>query len=137
MTGENVSKVLEHLTDPADSGTFLLAGISAFVLESGLDLIPFLDQGHTGLVVGGLALAIRHLFKAGAEPRRAKILAQGNRDALRKRADALLVDGTIVPEAAARRLRSARTLHEAGAATDAQFERAVSEAIDAALGTDP
>ncbi|MGZ0147470.1 hypothetical protein ACXJJ3_10395 [Kribbella sp. WER1] len=101
---DDLGKLLDKVSSPGDLAVLLLSGPLAFLLDAGLDVLPFLPPGYVAIVAASLSLGIKK--------------------ALRR-----LVGLLDVPEGLTIRLRHELDLYDARITTDDQFEAALDECL--------
>jgi hypothetical protein len=66
---DELKKILEQATTPADMAVVLIAGTAGFVLDAGLNVIGFLEPGFVGVAAASGALGLKKAAEAGLAKR--------------------------------------------------------------------
>ena len=75
---DELKKILEQASTPADMAVVLIAGTAGFTLDAGLNLVGFLEPGFVGVAAASGALGLKKVAEAGLAKRR-EIKAQEQR----------------------------------------------------------
>ncbi|TDW23989.1 hypothetical protein [Kribbella kalugense] len=127
---DDLGKLLDRVSSPADLAVLLLAGPLAFVLDAGLDVVTFLPPpGYAAIIAASLALGVKKTLETRLAPRREVRAGEIRRRELRDRAVALaerVADGRL-PDHLAVRLRHELDLYDARITTEQQFDTALGD----------
>jgi hypothetical protein len=120
---DDLGKLLDRVSSPADLAVILLAGPLAYVLDAGLDVIGFLPPGYVAVAVSSVALGLKKVV----EVRRTNSKQLASRQDARSRADALRehLESSGAPLSLLSYLDAEISLHTRGATTEAELESAV------------
>lgn len=69
---DELKKVLEQVSNPADVAVVLLAGAAGFLIDAGFNTIAFLPPGQVGIVFASGALGLKKIIEAALTGRRAR-----------------------------------------------------------------
>lgn len=125
---DDLGKLLDRVSSPVDLAVILLTGPLVFLLEAGLDLIPFLPPGYVAIIAASFALGVRKVAEARLTPLREERDRAKRRQELRARAEALRE--RVGPTALGARLRDEVELFDAGITTEEQFGKAVTDCVE-------
>jgi hypothetical protein len=60
---DDLGKLLDRVSSPADLAVILLAGPLAYVLDAGLDVIGFLPAGYVAIAAASVALGVKKIVE--------------------------------------------------------------------------
>lgn len=126
---DDLGKLLDRASSPVDLAVILLSGPLAFLLDAGLDVVPFLPPGYVAIITASFALGVRKTIEARLASRREQLERTKRQREIRDRAQALR---TWVPAEApvSARLQQELELFDAGITTEEQFEKAFADCVD-------
>lgn len=87
---DELKKILEQVSDPADAATVLIAGTAGYLVDAGLNVVGFLEPGYVGITAAAGALGVKKAVDASLARRRERKAREQNRGDEKKRAKELL-----------------------------------------------
>jgi hypothetical protein len=125
---DDLGKLLDRVSSPADLAVILLAGPLAFVLDAGFDVISFLPPGYVAITTASVALGVKKLV----EVRRTNRKQLGSQRDAHSRALALRehLKANGVPAHVLGYLDAEITLYNGGATTDGDLENAIRDCLE-------
>lgn len=128
---DDLGKLLDRVSSPADLAVVLLSGPLAFLLDAGVDVIGFLPPGYVAIITASFALGVKKAVEIRTMPRRERRTAEARRREVRERAIALQERITRLnhPSDLLDRLRLELDLYEAGISSEAEFDAAFAEVL--------
>jgi hypothetical protein len=124
---DDLGKLLDRVSSPADLAVILLAGPLAYVLDAGLDVVGFLPPGYVAITAASVALGVKKLVEVRRTNR--KQLAS-HRDA-HSRALALQehLKASGAPAHLLGYLDAEITLYTGGATTERDLDSAIADCL--------
>jgi hypothetical protein len=128
---DELKKLLEQVSDPADAATVLIAGTAGFLVDAGLNVVGFLEPGYVGITAAAGALGVKKAAQAGLAKRREQKAREQNREAEKKRAKELrtLLSDEEKYQDLAQRLQQELKLFEAGIIDAEELKASVNEIV--------
>jgi hypothetical protein len=124
---EDLGKLLDRISSPADLAVVLLAGPLAYVLDAGLDVIGFLAPGYVAITTASVALGVKKIVEVRRTSRNLPD-RRTTRSRARALRDHLKDDGAPGPLLGY--LDAEIMLYDGGATTDEDLERAIADCLD-------
>jgi hypothetical protein len=124
---EDLGKLLDRISSPADLAVVLLAGPLAYVLDAGLDVIGFLAPGYVAITTASVALGVKKIVEVRRAGRNLPELRTTRSRACALR-DHLKEHGAPVPLLG--HLEAEIMLYDGGATTDEDLERAIADCLN-------
>ncbi|WP_433167322.1 hypothetical protein [Kribbella sp. CA-247076] len=120
---DDLGKLLDRVSSPADLAVILLAGPLAYVLDAGLDVVGFLPAGYVAIAAASVALGVKKLVELRLG-RRGQVSTLARAKALREHLAAY-----AAPDHLLTFLDAEIALRQRGATTDEDLESAVSSCL--------
>jgi hypothetical protein len=128
---DDLGKLLDRVSSPADLAVVLLMGPLAYLLDAGVDVIGFLPPGYVAIITASFALGVKKTVELRTMPRRERRTAEARRREVLERATAL--EARIAkfdhPSDLMDRLRLELDLYEDGITSEAEFDAAFVEVL--------
>lgn len=118
---DDLGKLLDRVSSPADLAVILLAGPLAYVLDAGLDIAGFLPPGYVAITAASVALGLKKIVEVRRTRRDAHSRALALREHLTANDAPIHLRGYLDVEIA---------LYNEGATTDEELEIAIADCLD-------
>ncbi|GAB3929704.1 hypothetical protein GCM10029976_029810 [Kribbella albertanoniae] len=128
---DDLGKLLDRVSAPADLAVILLIGPLGFGLDAGLDVIGFLPPSYVALGAACLGLGVKKVVDIRLAARGERKALQGSQEDLLRRSEAFMsrLYDEHAPTGLTDRMAKERGLHRSGITTDAQLEAALGECL--------
>ncbi|TCC38727.1 hypothetical protein [Kribbella speibonae] len=123
---DDLAKLLDKVSSPADLAVILLSGPLAYLLDAGVDVVHFLPPGYVAVLTASFALGMKKAAEVGTTARRDRQRTEKRRLEVQERVaalDARITEYKLEPDLAVR-LRRELDLYEAGITSDTEFDAA-------------
>lgn len=128
---DDLGKLLDRVSAPADLAVILLIGPLGFGLDAGLDVIGFLPPSYVAIGTACLGLGVKKVIDIRLAVRGERKALDGSHEHLMSRSEAFMsrLYDDHAPAELTDRMAKERGLHRSGITTDEQLESALGECL--------